>query len=181
MTYPIDDLPPFNDVGVMPVGDHPVSLAQLKRSHLVTGRYSSRPEKWDQRWRLILVQNLEKLVRQLWQAGVDEIYVAGSFVEDVGRPRDIDGYYVTDGTPERFTALQTRLNEIAGEPIWDLTPLQYGTNPKPERLMRRLYHIDLHPNWLPVFLANGQMLNRAVEYRHRKNSTVPRGLLKIVP
>jgi hypothetical protein len=33
------------------------------------------------------------MVGQLWEAGISEIFVNGSFVEDKDHPGDIDGYF----------------------------------------------------------------------------------------
>lgn len=50
------------------------------------------------------------MVGQLWQVGITEIFIGGSFVEDKDHPNDIDGYFVSD---LRFLAsgdLQRQLN-----------------------------------------------------------------------
>jgi hypothetical protein len=38
------------------------------------------------------VDNLAVLVAQLWQVGIDRIFIDGSFAQDKPRPNDIDGY-----------------------------------------------------------------------------------------
>lgn len=37
------------------------------------------------------MDNFEALVNQLWQVGVSEVYIDGSFAEDKNHPNDIDG------------------------------------------------------------------------------------------
>ena len=73
-------LPDFDPDGCLPIGDYELTLAELRTSILVRG-----PEKgylnWDSGWRSRLVNNVEVLSQQLWQVGVTEIFVDGSFVE----------------------------------------------------------------------------------------------------
>jgi hypothetical protein len=38
---------------------------------------------WDGEWRMRLVDNLEVLVRQLWAVGVTEIFIDGSFLQQI--------------------------------------------------------------------------------------------------
>ena len=85
-------LPSFDDHDLLPVADYPLTLDQLRQSHLVTG-IGNPSTTWDAPWRAQLVDNLEILVTQLWEVGVDEIWVDGSFVENKDHPHDIDGYF----------------------------------------------------------------------------------------
>src|SRR5258708_480396 len=97
MAMPRSLLPPFTPDGLLPPGDYALSLKELSHSMLVLG---SSPRKayphWDAGWRGELVQNLGILVRELWRAGITEIFVDGSFVEDKAHPNDIDGYFECD-------------------------------------------------------------------------------------
>ena len=75
-------IPPFDADGLLPPSDYELSLDELRQSILVSGPgnpavYPS----WDQPWRERLVNNLEILTRQLWQAGIREIFADGSFAE----------------------------------------------------------------------------------------------------
>ena len=90
-------LPPFDQDGLLPLGDYELSLEELRESILVSGpgdptAYPS----WDRPWREHLVHNLGTLTHQLWQVGVHEIFADGSFAEDKDHPNDIDGYFVCD-------------------------------------------------------------------------------------
>ena len=73
------DLPRLTTEGLLPTGDYPLTVSELRESYLVTGEGSVSPS-WDRAWRAQLVDNLELFVRQLWQVGVDRIFVDGSFV-----------------------------------------------------------------------------------------------------
>ena len=88
-------LPEFNSEGLLPAGDYPLTLGQLKNSLLVNGPIQGYPD-WDREWRSTLVNNLEVMVKELWGVGIGEIFIDGSFVTDVDHPNDIDGYFCCD-------------------------------------------------------------------------------------
>jgi len=71
-------LPSFNEEGLLPIGNYPLTFPQLLESHLVTGTGHS--ETWDRTWRGTLVNNLEIMVLQLWDVGIDRVFIDGSFV-----------------------------------------------------------------------------------------------------
>ncbi len=77
---------------------------------------------WDAAWRALLVDNLEVLVRQLWAAGITEIFVDGSFVEDKDHPNDIDGYFVCSLEEIASGALQRSLNQLDPHKVWTWEP-----------------------------------------------------------
>jgi hypothetical protein len=86
-------LPAFNDSNLLPPGDYALTFEALKESVLVIG---DGREGWDTGWRRYLVEQVEIMVKQLWQIGIDEIYLDGSFVEAKNHPNDIDGYFHCD-------------------------------------------------------------------------------------
>lgn len=104
----------FNEDGVLQPGDYPMTIGQLKESMLVFGPDNESP--WNQRKRLMLVNNLEILVNQLHNVGVDEIFIDGSFVEDKASPSDIDGYFVAD--PRDLPDIVRELNKLDPYKIW---------------------------------------------------------------
>ncbi|MDR3587318.1 MAG: hypothetical protein P4L59_18685 [Desulfosporosinus sp.] len=66
----------FNVHGLLDPGDHLFTFAQLRQSILVQGP----PDEidWDFRWRAYLVDNLEIMVKQLWDVGIlSNIYYSG--------------------------------------------------------------------------------------------------------
>jgi len=85
-------IPAFTSEGLLPAFDHKATLTELRESHLVTGE-GVESATWDKQWRALLVDNLEVLVGQLRQVGIDQIYIDGSFVEEKDHPNDIDGYF----------------------------------------------------------------------------------------
>src|SRR5687767_5800736 len=105
-------IPMFTDEGLLPsFFDHTATLDELRASHLVTGEGVDAPA-WDKTWRAQLVDNLEVLVGQLWQIGVDQIYIDGSFVEKKDHPNDIDGYFECDRREFLSGRLTTALNDL---------------------------------------------------------------------
>ena len=84
-------LPEFTRNGVLPVGDDPLTLNELRESVLVRGPSGRRKSsRWDSVWRVVLLENLAILVTELWQIGISEIFVDGSFVKDKDHPNHID-------------------------------------------------------------------------------------------
>ncbi len=76
-------IPDFTDDGLLPPGDYEVTLEELKESVLVVGLADEAAHPtWDRPWRRQLVDNLEILVAQLWQVGITEVFIDGSFAED---------------------------------------------------------------------------------------------------
>src|SRR4051794_38115915 len=104
-------LPPFNEDGLLPPSDYVLTLEELRESMLVVGPATGYPN-WDRAWRGYLVDNLSILVRQLWQVGITDIFVGGSFAEDKDHPNDIDGYFVPSVEEFASGSLERRLNQL---------------------------------------------------------------------
>lgn len=83
----------FNTNGVLDPGTYPATFAEIRNSILVNGDGTS--PTWDKAWRLNLVDQAEKLVNQLFQVGIQDVFLDGSFVENKDHPNDIDGYFDT--------------------------------------------------------------------------------------
>jgi hypothetical protein len=116
-------IPPFDSDGLLPPDDYEVSFDELRRSPLVLGLAD--PEEypsWDRAWREELVTNLEILTRQLWQAGVREVFADGSFAEDKDHPNDIDGYFVCGLIELKTGELVRDLNLLDPFKIWTWDP-----------------------------------------------------------
>lgn len=142
-------IPPFTEDGVLPQGDWEASLDELRASILVNGPGVDYPD-WDAAWRLELLGNLEVLVRQLWDVGVDRVFVDGSFAEDKNHPNDIDGYFECDG--QRFVTgeLQDDLNQLDPHRIWTWDPSErrpYRGYPKKQLPMWHQYRVELYPHY----------------------------------
>lgn len=163
----------FDRGGLLTPGDYPMTLGQLRASLLVVGPESGYPL-WDREWRGQLVDNLAIVVRQLWQVGVTEIFVGGSFAEDNPRPNDIDGYFVCGVKEFASGQLEARLNRIDPYRCWNLSGWP---------TMRRRYHIDL---WASPFGQisgipgpKNEIQDWPTALRRSKHRWKPRGVVKI--
>lgn len=175
-------LPVFNAEGVLPPGDYELSIAELKSSRLVTGD-GVESAHWDSEWRHQLVDNLAVMVGQLWQAGVTDIFIDGSFVEDKDHPNDIDGYFVID-----VMDLQDKvrfLNSIDPWSVWTWNPAsrtRHKNYPKLQLPMWHKYRVELFPEYgqlsgIKDEFGNNQIFPAAFR-RSRRNGS-PRGIIKI--
>ena len=116
-------LPQFDDDGLLPPGDYALTLEQLSVSHLVAGPIDqSQYPNWDEPWRRKLTDNLSILVHQLWQVGIESIFVDGSFVEDKEHPNDIDGYFQCELSRLASGALERDLNLLDPHKVWTWDP-----------------------------------------------------------
>jgi len=110
-------LPDFTSEGYLPPADYDLTLGELRSSMLVAGPSNGYPN-WDRGWRVQLVDNLTVLVDQLWQVGIGDIFIDGSFVEDKEHPNDIDGYFVCDLRELASGRLQSQLNLLDPHKVW---------------------------------------------------------------
>lgn len=100
-----------------------MSFDELMRSVLLAGPadLSGRPN-WDASWRAVLVRNLEKLTRQLWQVGIACVSAHASFAEDKDHPNNIDGHFVCDLDRLKSGELVRELNLLDPGKIWTWDP-----------------------------------------------------------
>jgi hypothetical protein len=74
-------IPAFDPItGALPPGDHKATLKEINR------RFGFTPRR---RW---LLKGLRTSVEAFWKAGIDEIFIDGSFCSQKPDPGDIDGY-----------------------------------------------------------------------------------------
>ena len=143
-------LPPFDRDGLLPPGDYSLTLEELAASHFVIGASEPVNLGWDTAWRRKLVENLAILVRQLWQVGVTEIFVDGSFVEDKDHPNDIDGYFECELARLASGDLKHDLNALDPHKIWTWDPASrrpYPGHAKRQLPMWHVYRIELYPHY----------------------------------
>ncbi len=143
-------LPGFTEDGLLPPGDYALTFDELATSLLVTGPDDRETyPHWDAAWRGFLVDNLRLLVRQLWQVGITEIYIDGSFVEDKVHPNDIDGYFECDLMRLASGELQRRLNQIDPHKVWTWDPgsrRSFRSYSKKQLPMWHQYRVELYPH-----------------------------------
>ncbi|MBL8886401.1 MAG: hypothetical protein JNK16_07045 [Phycisphaerales bacterium] len=180
-------LPTFTPDGVLPPGDYALSLEQLRESILVLGPGAPKDHPvWDASWRLQLVTNLRVMVEQLWQVGIDEIFIDGSFVEDKDHPNDIDGYFVCEEQRVRTRSLHRDLNTIDPAKCWTwdhTTRRAFRGYPKKQLPMWHAYRVELYPHWTGLVAgtdAHGNQLEFPAWFRQRRGDGQAKGIVKIL-
>lgn len=178
----------FTEDDLLPIGTYEVTFEELRRSLLVTGPRDLLPEDWDSEWRGRLVSNAELLVRELWQVGITEVFLDGSFTEAKPHPHDIDGYFEVD---PRFLAsgdLQAQLN--ARNPkrcwTWDHTTRTKAKGFTKKQLpMWHHYRVELYPHFAGLMSGitdpHGNELQYPSAFRQRRGDGLRKGIVKIVP
>ena len=163
-----------------------MTLEQLEQSYLVTGTGVA-SEHWDSPWREHLVRNVRVLVGQLWNVGITEIFVDGSFVEDKDHPNDIDGYFVCDLRRLVSGDLQRDLNSLDPYKVWTWDPASRrldSATAKRQLPMWHRYRVELFPH----FEGAGPVLTDERGFAHQfpsafrlsKGSGLPKGIVKLV-
>lgn len=179
-------LPTFSEEGVLPPGDYELTLDELRESFLVLGPGDpAHCPNWNSAWRFQLVENAALLVQQLWQVGIREIFLDGSFVEEKDHPNDIDGYFTCDR--DRFDSgrLQQELNLIDSYKVWSWDPISRRRGPgtyKRQLPMWHQYRVDLYPHCgLPSGILDryGNNLEFPAAFRLSRQGR-PKGIIKIV-
>jgi len=177
-------LPPFTPDGLLPPADYEFTLDELRRSLIVVGPGAGYPN-WDVAWRRRLVDNLEILVKQLWQVGVREIFADGSFVEDKEHPHDVDGYFICDLHDLASGELERKLNLLDPHKVWTWDPAQrrpYRGFPKKQLPMWHQYRVELYPHvgQLSGILDRfGNEMEFPSAFRLSRRDGKPRGIVRI--
>lgn len=177
----------FQEDGTLPAGDYELTLEQLAESMLVLGpgEPCEHPV-WDASWREQLVSNLSVLVKQLWEVGIQEIYIDGSFAEDKDHPNDIDGYFECDPMRIADGSLEGELNRLDPHKCWTWdhsTRKAYPGYPKLQLPMWRSYRVELYPHYSGLITGrdeHGQQLEFPAFFRKCRGSGNPKGIIKIV-
>lgn len=188
MNHPAPVIPPFDDRGVLPPGDHDATFAGLRASSLVFGP-PDRPAEWDEDWRAHLIDQAETLVGQLWAVGITEVFLDGSFAEDKPHPNDIDGYFTCD--LRRFISgeLERELNALDPHGIWTWDPAArrpYRGYTKKQLPMWHAYRVELYPHYhelqssgIPDRLGHPKTFPAA--FRERRLTDEEKGIVRLLP
>lgn len=179
-------LPAFTVEGLLPPGDYELTLNELRESSLVLGPDGFELSgNWDVDWRRELVHNLEVLVRQLWRAGITEIFVDGSFVEDKNHPNDIDGYFECDLKRLASGRLEQELNRLDPHKVWTWDPASRRRDRetgKKQLPMWHQYRVELFPHvgqLSGILDPHGNELEFPAAFRLSRRG-IPKGIIKIV-
>lgn len=178
----------FTPDGLLPPGDHPMTLAELRSSLLVAGP-AAQPlgTHWDALWRRQLVDSLAVMVGQLWAVGVTEVFVDGSFAEDKEHPNDIDGYFECDLMRLATGELQRELKLLDPHKVWTWDPATRRPHPgfdKRQLPMWLRYRVELYPHFgQPAGIRDrfGNELEFPSAFRLSRRDGRPRGIVKVLP
>ncbi len=180
----------FNEAGLLDPGTYDATFKEIYASILVTGHDHS--EKWDSSWRAWLVGKLEILVQQLWDVGINDIFINGSFVEDKDHPNDIDGYFdpglsmYDKNDIIKFQSIVSQLNDLDQYKIWNWDPLSrkpYRGYPKAQLPMWHFYRIELYPHLnqgTGIKDKNGFDLTFPSAFRQSRNNFQPKGIVRVI-
>ena len=176
-------LPAFTAEGVLSPGDYALTLDELYQSALVTGEDY---ENWDAQWRQKLVDQLAVLVNQLWQVGIERIFINGSFVEEKTHPNDIDGYFECERDRLMDGTLQQQLNLLDPHKVWTWSPQsrrRYRGYPKAQLPMWHQYRVELYPHWgqlCGICDEHGHELQFPAAFRKSRTQDIAKGIVQIV-
>lgn len=181
-------LPDFTPMGLLPPGDYPLTLEELRHSMLVIGPPALvAVGAWDATWRAQLVDNLAVLTAQLWQVGIDALFINGSFLEDKAHPNDIDGYFETDLRSLASGRLEAALNALDPRSAWTWDPTRRRFDPdsgKWQLPMWHAYRVELYPH-VPGLLSGirdryGNELQFPSAFRQQRDTFAQKGIIRIV-
>lgn len=178
-------LPTFTADGVLPVGDYALTLGSLRESALVSGLAGrTKHPHWDVDWRGNLVDNLTVLVKQLWQVGITEIFIDGSFVEEKDHPNDIDGYFECDLQHLASGRLERELNLLDPHKVWTWESAARSAKGfgKRQLPMWHQYRVELYPHvgqLSGLRDQHGNELDFPAAFRLSR-SGIPKGIIKIL-
>lgn len=178
-------LPPFTNDDVLPCGDYALTLAELRQCHLVSGVHSDSLT-WNVSWRDRLVTNLSIIVRQLWQVGIDQIFVDGSFVENKDHPHDIDGYFEVDERRLVTGQLQGELNAVDPYQTWTWDHRFRRPDPNSTKLQLPMWHqyrVEMYPHFgqsSGVADQYGNPLQFPAAFRKSRSDDRPKGIVKVI-
>ncbi len=175
----------FDSAGLLPPGDYAASFDDLRKSMLIHGPPGV--SGWDADWRLLLADNLEILAHQLSTIGLRCLYIGGSFVEQKGRPPDLDGYFTCPDHGPPIDELYERLNSLEGDRIWtsNWTDRRLGptTGSLPRAPMWHKYRVELQAECgqsTSMFRDRyGRSLGIPAAFRTCKVTRRPKGIVKL--
>lgn len=178
----------FDSEGLLPIGTYEVTFEALHQSLLVQGPLENRPESWDTEWRRHLVTNAEILARELWEVGITEVYLDGSFTEAKPHPHDIDGYFEVDLHLLSSGELERALNALDPHRCWTWNPMARTKAKgftKKQLPMWQQYRVEFYPHFPGLMSgitdADGNEMQYPAAFRQRREDGRRKGIVKVVP
>ena len=170
--------------GCLPPGDYEMTRAEIEDSVLVC---NPQREHWDQAWRRDLLSSFYQLASELWQVGIEEIFLDGSFVEEKDHPNDIDGYFVCDFKQFVSKELHRELNRINPEKIWTWSHkdmVKVSSVGKRVLPMWLKYRVELFPDYPGSFTGikdrRGKNLGFPEAFRRCRLGRTEKGIVKLI-
>lgn len=125
----------------------------------------------------------------LWEVGIEEIYLDGSFTEAKAYPNDIDGYFECDVRRVATGELQREPWSDRPKEVLDLGPKGEARLPRirkeaatyVELPMWHAYRVELYPYYdQPAGITDeyGNPLTFPAAFRKRRRDDEPRGIVK---
>jgi hypothetical protein len=177
----------FDSNGVLPIGTHVATFDELRTSLLVCGPGVDHAPHWDAQWCSTLVDNACVLVGQLWQVGITDVFLDGSFTEAKDAPNDIDGYFEVDVRRIASGSLERELNGLDPYKVWTWDPAQrkkHRNSTKKQLPMWHRYRVELYPHYPGVVALRdewGNDLQFPSAFRQQRDTAIRKGIIKIVP
>ena len=150
-------IPEFDvDTGYLPPGVHDANLAEISARFGGTVR------------RARLVSGLANVVKQFWAAGIEDIFIDGSFCTSTPIPNDIDGYWIYNPAFDR-----TKVDPVLLQMDVFVADPATGEAVRPMRLK---YGIELFVHPLAKATLSGMTYP---EFFSRSRDGVPRGYVHV--
>lgn len=170
--------------GYLPPGDYEMTRTQIEDSVLV---HNPQREHWDESWRKELLNSFHHLASELWQVGIEEIFLDGSFVEEKDHPNDIDGYFVCDFKQFIHKELHRELNRINPDKIWTWSHkdmVKVNSVGKRVLPMWLKYRVELFPDYPGSFTGikdrHGRSLGFPEAFRRCRSGKVEKGIIQLI-
>lgn len=124
------------------------------------------------------------MINQLWTVGINDIFIDGSFVEDVSQPGDIDGYFVCDLLYFANQQFHTDINKLDPYQVWDWS--KRSPDPNSAKLQLEMWHrykVEFYPHLgqtsgIPDEFGNPQTFPAA--FRKSRKNSLPKGIIQII-
>lgn len=176
----------FNKHGLLPKGDYEYTFNELRKSIFVHGPEKPTIPNWDKQWRAYLVNQAEILVKQLWEIGITEIWLDGSFAEAKPHPNDIDGYFECDLSEFASGYIQRELNKRDPHKIWtwdSSARKSYRGYVKKQLPMWHKYRVEFYPHYgqnsgITDIHGNPEMFPAA--FRKDRTTNKEKGIIKLI-
>jgi hypothetical protein len=145
------------ETGYLPPGIHDASIEEL-REHFV----------WNDSRRLLL-SHFEKVLYQLYDAGIDEVFIGGSFSTSTPAPKDIDAFWIYKAGLDlsKIDPVLLNMNTFVRDPVT-------GQSVRPMKLK---YGVELFIQTGPTARINGKLFG---EFFGHSRDGVARGLIRLV-